>query len=204
MSKAKFMKLHHTTMDAWSAKFYDMPGMSDHFDRFHEMIHMRTENAAIVRKLDVDYSDKVISKAEYQSLKVEPETKLKSIKPRLRGIFGNVLMQLLLVGNQCKCYICNQPLVISGDSNRDHVFPRQMGFGLNGNMMPAHMECNSDKAHRLPRVNELESALRSYTFAQMPFYPRSHKHQIASLDPVLSGMIPRPVFNRNHPVMEIL
>jgi hypothetical protein len=190
MSKRKFMNCHNNTIDRWSQKFGSDPVLSVMFNEFHNLVETRQKHAVLVREMDVSYSAGGISKAEYREGKRPYEAELKNIKPKLRKIFDQVFCNLLVMGNDCKCYICGEDLDMTQPFNRDHVFPKVMGFGIGGNMMPAHYHCNQGKDQRLPHDTEVLRAVRSYEYAEVPFNPRKGRQAVAKVLPEFSVVVP--------------
>lgn len=199
MSKRKLMGSHTAIVDRWHKVFYGESSLANYFDQFYNLIQVRKHHAAEVRKIDVAYSAGDISKPEYLAGKKSHESKLKNIKPRLRREFDNIMCQLLIVGNGHKCYICGEHISVSESFNRDHVFPKSLGFRMGGNMMPAHYHCNQTKDQRVPSVDEVSKAVSSYEFAMLTFSPRGFNKRVlqtpAAIDPVFADIIPAPNYH---------
>lgn len=68
------------------------------------------------------------------------------------------------------CYICGLRLT-QAEMNKDHVFPRSGGFSLNGNMMPAHERCNSEKENNYPTFRTIEKIIEVYESIGLTFDP---------------------------------
>ncbi len=162
------------------------------FGDFYSLVEMRHAYAAKVRDLDVAYAAGEVSKIDYREGKRPYESQLKNVKPKLRKIFDNLFCNLLVMGNSNKCYICGEHLDTREDFNRDHVFPKVMGFGIGGNMMPAHYHCNQGKDQRLPFETEVNRAVNAYRFAEVPFNPRTAKVSVTQILPDYAALIPAP------------
>lgn len=171
VSKRRFMNIHSRSVDSWLEKYGHDTVLQPYFAKFYELTETRAAHAAHVRAADVAYAAKEITKAAYHQAKQAHESYLKGIKSRLRKEFDFIQCGILLRGIDCCCYICGQKLDITEQFNRDHVFPRIMGFRLSGNMMPAHYECNQGKDKRLPHIAEIELARHAYAYADLPFNP---------------------------------
>ena len=196
MSKRKFMNCHNITIERWQKNFGDDPRLSNLFDDFYTLVETRHTYAVRVRELDVAYAEGSVSKHDYREGKRPYESQLKNIKPKLRKIFDHLFCNLLVAGNSGKCYICGEHLDMNTEFNRDHVFPKVMGFGIGGNMMPAHYHCNQGKDQRLPHDHEVVQAVNAYRFADVPFNPRRAKIGVMELLPQYSGIIPTPVHGK--------
>lgn len=79
------------------------------------------------------------------------------------------------------CYICRSELCKS-EITKDHVFPKSFGYSIDANMMPAHFDCNNDKANRTPTIEEIELSILAYETLGMPFDPHLKKTVIDSKD----------------------
>lgn len=190
MSKRRFMNIHSRSVDDWLYKFGHDSVLQPYFAKFYELTETRAAHAAKVREADVAYSAKQIDKSEYRLAKHDHESFLKGIKSRLRKEFDFIQCGILLRGIDRCCYICGKPLDVTERFNRDHVFPRLMGFRLSGNMMPAHYACNQHKDQRLPHTTEIELARHAYAYADLPFNPFARpvpKHAVDLMHTV--GMI---------------
>jgi hypothetical protein len=196
MSKRKFMNCHNITIERWYKTFGTDARLNSLFDQFFTLVGTRHNLAKLVRDMDVAYTAGEISKSEYREGKKPYEAKLKNIKPTLGRIFDSLFCNLLVQGNSGKCYICGCDLDMPNGFNRDHVFPKVMGFGIGGNMMPAHYQCNQEKDQRLPRESEVQQAVQAYEFADMQFNPRSAKTSVLQIYPAFSAIIPEPVYYR--------
>lgn len=196
MSKRKFMNCHNATIERWHTKFGNNAQLNSLFQQFYTLVDTRYDLAKLVRDMDVAYTAGDISKSEYREGKKPYEAKLKNIKPTLGRIFDNLFCNLLVQGNSGKCYICGCDLDMPSGFNRDHVFPKVMGFGIGGNMMPAHYQCNQEKDQRMPRETEVQQAVSAYEFVDMQFNPRSAKTSVLQIYPAFSAIIPEPVYYR--------
>lgn len=171
MSKRRFMNIHSRSVDNWLEKYGHDPVLQPYFARFYELTQLRKEHAAEVHAIDQAYAQDCIDKTTYRESKRPHESVLKGIKSRLRKEFDFIQCGILLRGIGCCCYICGRKLDVTEQFNRDHVFPRNMGFRLSGNMMPAHYLCNQNKDQRLPQLKEIAWAKQAYHHAQLPFNP---------------------------------
>lgn len=79
--------------------------------------------------------------------------KVKSIDPALPQ---------LVMAQGGRCFYCNEPFSKRRGPTRDHLFPRYMGCGLQGNKVAAHSKCNTSKGHRMPTEDEYERAIALY------------------------------------------
>ena len=190
MSKRKLMGCHNVAIDRWHDAFGGESILDFYFDQFYKLVDLRRTHAAEIRVVDVAYAAGEVTKSEYISRKKEHELTLKSIKPRMRDKFDKLFCQVLLMGNGCKCYICGGQLSVQEQFNRDHVFPKSMGFSIGGNMMPAHQPCNQSKDQRLPSLEEVARAVDAYEFAMMPFYPKGMNRRPVDIDPRYAEIIP--------------
>ncbi len=196
MSKRKFMNCHNNTIDRWSLDFGSDPVLSVMFQEFYSLVDTRQRHAALVRELDLGYAAGSVTKQEYREGKKPYEAELKNIKPILRKIFDQIFCNLLVMGNGGRCYICGGDLDMHQSFNRDHVFPKVMGFGIGGNMMPAHYHCNQGKDQRLPHESEVQQAVNAYEFADVPFNPRRGRQAVKNLLPQYAEFIPEFVSGR--------
>lgn len=69
------------------------------------------------------------------------------------------------------CYICGSNLNVF-EITKDHVFPKSQGYSINANMMPAHFDCNNEKADREPTLAEIEISIAAYDSVGCVFDPR--------------------------------
>lgn len=171
MSKRRFMNIHSRSVDSWLKRYGHDPVLQPYFARFYQLTQIRNDHAAEVYAIDQAYAQDCIDKQTYRESKRPHESVLKGIKSRLRKEFDFIQCGILLRGIDCCCYICRKKLDVTEQFNRDHVFPRIMGFRLSGNMMPAHYECNQGKDKRLPHIAEVELARHAYAYAELPFNP---------------------------------
>lgn len=67
---------------------------------------------------------------------------------------------------QGRCFHCGEPMLRGRDQQRDkrrgwsreHVIPKSQAPGLHGNIVLAHYSCNTERADRLPTVEEVARA----------------------------------------------
>lgn len=182
MSKKKMTGLHTGTIERWMEQFAGDLDLEPHFEKFRTLSETRARHAREIHALDTEYSQGDMTKREYRERKNPLDTVMKGIKPRMRKQFDVMVSHILLKGIDCRCYICGDRLQGDEPHNRDHVFPKVMGFGIGGNMMPAHYECNQNKDSRFPHEHEVELAVAAYEHAGMPFHPRRGRRSIAEYD----------------------
>ena len=66
---------------------------------------------------------------------------------------NNKFEYMLKAQNQ-KCFYCDMFMVLS-NVTKDHLFPKSLGFIINGNMVLACQRCNQFKSNRLPTMSEI-------------------------------------------------
>lgn len=86
--------------------------------------------------------------------------KIKSIKrnlPKAKPVkVGPSRRELVWAKTSGFCYLCELPL-LPGDWTIDHVIPTAKGgSNKNGNLMPAHFKCNTNKGNSWPTPEMLD------------------------------------------------
>jgi 5-methylcytosine-specific restriction endonuclease McrA len=182
MTKKRMTGLHTGTIERWMVQFAGDLDLEPYFEEFRTLSETRARHAREIHALDIEYAENSMTKREYRDRKLPLDAVMKGIKPRMRKQFDTMVSHILLKGIECSCYICGLRLAGSESHNRDHVFPKVMGFGIGGNMMPAHYDCNQSKDSRFPTESEVSLAVTAYEFAGMPFHPRVGRRSIADID----------------------
>lgn len=99
----------------------------------------------------------------------------KQARTKRAAVNRHIRLHNLWLANDKRCYICDERVPFSRVT-RDHVFPKSDGFTIEGNMMPACVCCNVNKAAEHPTLAHVKRAAELYEEMGLTFAPTRGKH----------------------------